>query len=180
MKTKDFLKRNLKEFLNFLPIAVFFVDSKGYILETNRKMESLLDSKSHELIDEKLDKVFEEKSVKKILSGEMNNEEAEIKGKEDKHLVNVFTKIDKEEDVIYIACSDLSKAKKIEEEMEEKVKELERFNRLATGRELRMVELKRDKKKIKEKFEKLKNEKEKLEREVEQLKEDNIDNDKRI
>lgn len=171
MEINNFLKNNLKNFLDFLPIGICFLDSKGYIVKVNKKMEKLLDYKKHELVDEKLVKIFEEESIKKILAGEMKNEEAKIKGKENQFLVNIFTK--KIENVIYIACNDLSRAKKIEEEMEEKVKELERFNRLATGRELRMVELKREKKKIKEKYEKMKDEKEKLKKEIEQLKEDN-------
>lgn len=165
MDKEKFLEKYTEDFLEFLPLAICILDSEGYIVKVNQKMEELLDYKKHQLVDEKLDKIFNEQDIKKILSGGVREEEVEVKGKEETIPVNLFA--DKkigDKEMFFVALSDLSRAKEIEKEMEEKVKELERFNRLATGRELRMVELKRDKKKLKGKIEK-------LEKKIEKLKE---------
>lgn len=163
MGKENFLKESLEDFLEFLPLAVCLLDSEGYIVKVNKKMEELIDYKKHQLVDEKIDKVFYEESIKKILSGKIQEEEIKVKGRNEVIPASLFT--DRNiggEEIIFIALKDLSHAKKVEKEVEEKVKELERFNRLATGRELRMVELKRDKKKLEEKIKKLNNKIEKL------------------
>ncbi len=154
---KEINREYFDKFLSFLPIAVCFVDSEGYILKINEKMEKLTGYKSHELVDDRLEKLFKG-DAERILNKELKDEEIKVNGKNEEIPVTVFTEknIGEKGLDIFIALSDLSRAKKIEKEMEEKVKELERFNRLATGRELRMVELKRDKKKLKEKVDELK------------------------
>lgn len=171
--TEDFFD----DFLSFLPIAVCFVDSQGYILNINEKLEKLSGYKKHELIDDKLNKLLGAEAGK-VLTKEIKDEEMEITGKEKKFPVTIFSekRVEEEGAKIFIAFSDLTRAKKIEREMEEKVQELERFNRLATGRELRMVELKRDKKRLKEKIERLEEEKEKLQQEIKDNKEDKKEN----
>lgn len=155
MSEKKNKKDYFDEFLSFLPLAVCFVDSEGYILEINEKMEKLLGYKSHELIDSKLNKLFGD-DAEEILLKEVKDKELEVEGKGKKMPVIVFSekRVAENGPSVFIAVSNLNRAKKIEKQMEEKVKELERFNRLATGRELRMVELKRDKKKLKKKIEK--------------------------
>ena len=144
------------EFLSFLPLAVCFVDSEGYILKVNEQMEKILGYKSHELIDDNLEKLFGE-DADEVLLKEVKDKEMKVQGKDEEIPVIVFSekRVSGEGPSVFIAISDLTRAKKIEKEMEEKVKELERFNRLATGRELRMVELKRDKKKLKKRIKKL-------------------------
>ncbi len=162
------------DFLSFLPIAICFVDSEGYILKINEKMEKISGYKKHELIDNKISKLLGSEASE-VLIKEVKDEEMKVNGKEDDFPVTVFTekRIEESGVKIFIAFSDLTRAKKIEREMEEKVKELERFNRLATGRELRMVELKRDKKRLKKKIERLEKEKEELEKENKEDKKEN-------
>ncbi|MGM0439024.1 MAG: PAS domain S-box protein [Patescibacteria group bacterium] len=164
-------KEYFEDFLAFLPVAVCFVDSEGYILKVNKKMEKLLGYKSHELIDDRLNKLFGD-NAKEILNKELKDEEIVAQGKNKEVSVNIFSekRVGKEKTCIFIALFDLSRAKEIEKKMEEKVKELERFNRLATGRELRMVELKRDKKKLREEKQELKEEVEKLEEQIQKIK----------
>ena len=60
-------KEFLKEFLSFLPLAVCFANSEGYILEVNERMEKLLNYKRHELVDDNLEKIFPKEEVEKIL-----------------------------------------------------------------------------------------------------------------
>ena len=47
------------------------------------------------------------------------------------------------EDEILTIVRDITERKRAEQELKQKMEELERFNRLAVGRELRMIELKR-------------------------------------
>lgn len=171
--TEDFFD----DFLSFLPIAICFVDSEGYVLKINEKLEKLSGYKKHELIDDKLSKLLGDKAGE-VLTKELKDQEMSVSGKEGEFPVTIFSEKRIEEDgaKIFVAFSDLTRAKKIEREMEEKVKELERFNRLATGRELRMVELKRDKKRLKEKIKRLETEKKELEKELKDNKEDKKEN----
>ena len=152
-----------EDFLSFLPLAVCFVDSDGYIVKVNEQMEKILGYKEHELIDVQLEKLFGDRADEVLLK-EVKDKEMKVSGKNEDIPVIVFSekRISDEGTSVFIAISDLTRAKKIEKKMEEKVEELERFNRLATGRELRMVELKRDKKKLKRKVDKLKEKIDKL------------------
>ncbi len=158
-------KDYFNDFLSFLPVAICFVNSEGYILNVNEKAEKILDYKKHELIDSEMNKIFKKKDVESILSRDIRAEEIEVKSKEGEKPVSLFSgkRVGDDKSHIFVALSDLSRAKKIEKEVEEKVKELERFNRLATGRELRMVELKRDKKKLKQEVEEMEDKLKKIE-----------------
>ncbi len=156
MPDKKISKNYFTDFLNFLPMAVCFIDENGYIIDANNELESLIGYKKHELVDSKLNKIFSDDDAGRIMNQEFGGEEFLLKGKETNVPVNLFSKKREGGKDGFIALSDLSKAKEIEREVEEKVKELERFNRLATGRELRMVELKREKSKLEEENQRLK------------------------
>jgi hypothetical protein len=85
-------------------------------------------------------------------------------------IVNTFwaTRIKKEEiEGFLLAFIDITLLKKIQKEMEEEIKlktkdlrekiiELEKFQKIAIGRELKMIELKEEIKKLREELEKLK------------------------
>ncbi len=172
MNKANFFKKNLESFFSFLPVAICLIDSEGSLLEINKKMEDLSGYKKHELVDSKLSKIFKQEEAEEIMDKGVNGRELFIKGNEKKSPVNVYKKTIPGEDFFFLAFVDLSRAREIRSEMKEKVKEIERFNRLATGRELRMVELKRDKEKLKEKNKKLKKNIEKLRNELHNLKKD--------
>ena len=52
---------------------------------------------------------------------------------------------DKQGNIIYIVCTarDITEHKKAEEELKKKMRELETFQKVAVGRELKMIELKK-------------------------------------
>jgi len=56
----------------------------------------------------------------------------------------------------FFGVFDLTEIKKKEEELQEKMEELERFNKLAIGRELKMIELKKEIEELKKELEKYK------------------------
>ncbi len=157
---ENIFKNYLEDILSFLPVAVLFTDDQGRILKINEKVEKILEYKSHELVDSRLDKIMDVEKMEDVLVKEQRDEKITLKGKNKDILVNFFSekKIREDKPIILISFFDLSRAQKIEKRMEEKVKELERFNRLATGRELKMVELKREKKKLEKKNEELEKE----------------------
>jgi len=74
--------------------------------------------------------------------------------------INASAKIRKDETGEYIgyffALVDLTEIKEKEKELREKVEELETFNKLAVGRELKMIKLKEEIKELKNQLEKKK------------------------
>lgn len=170
MSEEQFSKEFFEEFLNFIPLSIVLIDGEDYIFEVNSQTESLSGYKKHELVDDKVEKIFTERDIEKLRRG-ATKEEMSIMGKDKKRRVEAFS--EKFDNGMFIALSDLDRAKEMEREMEEKVKELERFNRLATGRELRMVELKRDKKKLEEGNDKLETKLKEIKSELEKIKKKN-------
>ncbi len=168
MTDKNIFEKCSSDFLDFLPIAICFFDSEGIIFEVNKKAEDLLKYKRKELLNQKINKLLSEEDSEEILKSEIDDREFIIKGKEGEFPTKVFSKKDMAgQGNVFMAFYDLSKSKEIEKKMKKNMKELERFNRLATGRELRMVELKRENKKLKE-------EKENFEKKLKKLEEDKL------
>ncbi len=152
-ENKKYCSYYFKEFLYFVPVGICFVDEDGLIFEVNKKTEQMLGYKKHELIDNNFDTIVHKEDLNKFLKQEIFEEEVDLIGKEEEVTVSAYSKrVEKEGNfLIFVVFCDVTESKEKEMEVEEKVKELERFNRLATGRELKMVELKRENRKIIEK-----------------------------
>lgn len=175
------LEMYIREFSSFLPLAVCTVNPPKIIIDANQSFQNLTNYNPMEIIGEPLEKVFLEKKEIDNLLEEIQekrrivDKELTIISKDKKEIpVNVSISARKDEEGNYIGCfmafSDITEIKKNREGLEAKIKErtkalqdkieeLGRFNRLAVGREVKMIELKEEIGKLKEELEKNKYEK---------------------
>ena len=180
-KTKEDLNdisSYLDDFSTFLPIAVCDLSPAGIIIHINKSFEDVSGFSALEIVGEHLADIFLEKSkINKILNLTrrreiVKNQEFTLLAKDKKEIiVNTFfsARKDKEGNLIgyFLGMIDISSLKELQYEMETKVEErtkelqgkieeMEKFQKLAVGRELKMVELKEEIKKLKEELEKTK------------------------
>lgn len=149
------LEIHTEELWHFLPIPVCLANPIFNIVNTSRALEETSGYKGIEITGENLKdflKNFEE--IKKELANKetISGKEAIFLTKGKKEIpVTLSAKVRKDErgDITgyFFAFIDMTGMKEKEKELQEKVKELEKFNRLAVGRELKMIELKKEIKK---------------------------------
>jgi PAS domain S-box-containing protein len=160
------LESYIKDLWRFFPLPVCYVNSYQIILDANLALEEFFGWEVLELIGEKAAIFFADKSkaqriYQEILKKEKTIiEESEvITKKEEKRIANISARRreDDKGNIIgyYLAFFDISKLKQLQEKLEDQVKErtrelqarveeLERFHKLAVGRELKMIELKKE------------------------------------
>ena len=175
------LEEYIEEFSAFLPLAVCTVTPREIITNINRSFSELTDYKEIEIIGEEIEILFENKKkwkdlAEQILKGKLvKGEEMILISKGGKKIpVSISASLRKAEEGIiigyFLAFFDITEIKKLREELEEKVKErtkelqerideLERIQRLTVGRELKMIELKEEIEELKEELEKYKSRK---------------------
>jgi len=160
----------IKEFSDFLPLAICTVNPLGMVININRAVEILSGYSSFEIVGEHISNLFfEKKGVEKIERAiqkklSQNRELTLITRRKKKIPVNVIASArrDKEGNYMgyFLALSDVTEVKALQENLEEKIKErtnelqkrveeLEKFHKLTVGRELKMIELKKEIKKLK-------------------------------
>jgi len=170
------LEKFLEELSIFLPLPFCGVSPMGVIVNINRAFSDLTGYIDIEIVGEKIDGLFSDKKEAKIFEEKIIKKE-QIKGQEIKLatksgkelIVNVSASLrkDKDDDIIgyFLAFSDITELKAFQRQLEEKVaertqqlqvkiEEMERFNKLAVGRELKMIELKKEIEKLKEELQK--------------------------
>jgi len=172
------LERYIEEFSTFLPLAVCTANPLGIIININQAFQNLTGYGATEIVGELAINLFSNKKEAETLEKTVFKEKTAVTKelilltKEKKEIpVSVFASAREDEtgNIIgyFLAISDISEFKKLQEGLEEKVKgrtqelqekieELERFQRLAVGRELKMVALKEEIEKLKEELEKAK------------------------
>lgn len=165
------LERYIEELSTFLPLPFCIVNPSGVILNINQTFTDLTGYNNLEIIGEKMNHLFDKKKEagdleRRILKeGLVKNQEMTLITKSKVPvIVNVSGSVrkDREGNFIgyFLAFSDISELKKLQKELEQKVEErtrqykekmeeLEKFNKLAVGRELKMVELKQEIEKLK-------------------------------
>jgi len=154
------LESYISDLFTFLPVPICLVSPLGVVLEFNPAFEKISGHESHEIIGEGVEKIFEKKEIDNLIKeirkeGEVESRETMLLTKKrDKIEVDIFIRPrkDNEKKIVgfFIGVFDLTKIKKSEKELQEKVEELQGFQRLAVGRELKMVELKREIEKLKQ------------------------------
>jgi PAS domain S-box-containing protein len=133
--------------------GVLIEDKNGIITFINPKTERILEYPGDEIIGKPLDAFFAAESLDEIEGTTFNQApqtenkyEAVLITKKGNNVPVIISTVPLFENGKYAgrlsALTDVSKIKSLEEELQKKVEELEHFNRLMVGRELRMVELK--------------------------------------
>lgn len=154
------LQEYIEDFWNFLPIPVCDINGVFNIINVGRRFLEFLGYQQKEIIGEDIKKIFYFKEELQkfrdtlLKKGEISNQRITLLTKHKKTVpVTVFARARISERAVvsyFVAFIDLREIEKKEEELQEKIDELEKFHKLATGRELKMVQLK-------EKIEQLKN-----------------------
>jgi len=172
------LERYIEEFSTFLPLAVCTANPLGIIININQAFQNLTGYGATEIVGELAINLFSNKKEAETLEKTVFKEKTAVTKelilltKEKKEIpvsVSASAREDETGNIIgyFLAISDISEFKKLQEGLEEKVKgrtqelqekieELERLQRLAVGRELKMVALKEEIEKLKEELEKAK------------------------
>ncbi len=170
------LERYIKEFSSFLPLAVCTINPPKIIIDVNQSFKNLTGYDALDIIGEPLENIFLEKKEIESLTEEIYKKEKPqtreltlvSRGKKEIPVsVSVAARKDAEGNFIgyFLALSDITEIKKFREKLEEKVRgrteelrekieELEKFQKMAMGRELKMVELKEEIEKLKKELEK--------------------------
>lgn len=150
----------IKSFWKVLPIPVCSTNPIFTILENGNTFNTLFQYTKDEIVGETLEMLFaskmdfEELAKKLNQRGEIFNFETIIhskKGDEIVVLISAIARLDEIGDVVGYLFSlvDITKNKKIEQELKEQINDLETFQRLTIGRELKMIELKKRIRKLK-------------------------------
>jgi len=173
MEDLEDLVSYVQNFNFFLPIAVCSISPNRNIIDINRAFEELTNYKPLEIIgksvktlfleEDKIDKIINESIKKKTV----RSRELTLISKDKKKIlvdISVSVREDKKGNSIgyFASITDITEIKKFQESLEEQVKErtkelqdkireLEKFQKITVGRELKMIELKK-------KIERLKNE----------------------
>jgi PAS domain S-box-containing protein len=149
----------------FLPIPVCFVNSAFNILNASKTLEDITNYRGIEIVGESLKKILKNsQELFQVLDqkGIVSSKEVALLTKEGKEiLVNVSAKArkDDEGDILgyFFSFIDLTDIKEKEAELRKKIKELEKFQKISIGRELKMAELKKDIERLKKESEKRSN-----------------------
>jgi len=174
----EILEDYIKSFTTFLPLAVCALNPLKIIIDVNQAFQRLIKYRAIEIVGKPLEEIFvEKKEVESFLEEVRKKEkvvskELTLVSKEKKEIpVNVSVSIRKDEagNLIgyFLAFFDIAEVKKFREKLEEKVKErtkelnekveeLEKFHKLAVGRELKMIALKNEIEELKKELEKYK------------------------
>jgi PAS domain S-box-containing protein len=165
------LESYLRDLWQFLPLPICYLNPYRIILDVNLALENFFSFSFEELIGQNVKIFFSEKKFLEDLFEEILakkkiiNRECEVitKNGEKKFVhLSASTREDKEGNLIgyYFSFSDISELKKLQLELDEKIKErtkelqerieeLEKFHRLVVERELKMIELKEEIEKLK-------------------------------
>lgn len=144
----------LERLWDFLPNPICDINGALIIINVDKSFLKFFGYKKEEIIGESIEKIFYEKEEFDSFKKELSKNEA-ISQKDFILVTNkgkivpaaVFVSPKKVEGIIIsylVAFLDLSEIKEKEKQLQDKIKQLEFFQKLAEGRELKMVELKKE------------------------------------
>lgn len=148
------LEKYIRAFWRFLPIAVCYINPAFKILDISKNFENLFGFTSLEIIGQHLGKIFQEskeiEEMEKVLLKKevIFKKETTLLTKQGRKFpvnLSVMPRED-EEGTLYgyfLAFLDITESKRLEKELKDKIVDLEKFQELVVGRELKMIELKK-------------------------------------
>lgn len=176
----EYLEWYIKEINLFIPIAVCGTTAIGIITFVNRALQELIGRKEIDIIGQPIENLFLEKEKIREIIAEIAREKTTESGeltlisisktkKEILVKIDIAARQDNEGNLIgyFIALTDITESRKFREELEKKVQkragqlqkkigELERLTTLIINRELGMIGLKKEIKRLKEEINKAK------------------------
>jgi PAS domain S-box-containing protein len=162
----------LEQITSFLPVAVCIITGVKVFLDVNDSFEKLTGYPSLEIIGKPIDSIFEEKeNIKTLINsvekkGDVESEELTLLTSKKKKIpvrVSCGQRKDNQQNITgyFLTIVDISESKEFQKKLEETVRErtkqlrrrlneLEIFHNMTVGRELKMIELKKEIKGLKE------------------------------
>jgi PAS domain S-box-containing protein len=138
-------------FLEHSPIFVYFKDENIRTIRLSKNFESMLGKPIAELLGKNMDDLFPSELAKKMVKDDMRiiKEGKEVIAEEelnDRFYTSIKFPIQIENKPTYLAgfTIDITDRKRMEDALKSKMHELQRFQDLTVGRELRMIELKKE------------------------------------
>lgn len=158
INSKALIEKKLEEtesifsaFLDYCPVYFFFKDDKARPIRLSKNFHELLCVPVEDALGKSMFDLFPEDMAKSMIDDDMKviNEKKPVKIEEQLNgLVFETTKfpIQITPELTYLAgfTINITEKKKSEEQLNQKIDELERFNDLTVGRELKMIELKKE------------------------------------
>jgi len=147
-----FLEDYINDIFTFSPLPFCFVSPSGVILESNPVFVKFSNFTFDEIIGKAIEELFNEGEIEKLVKDTL--EKGFVEGREMKFFpkgkteisIQVFTRVREDEGGkvagYFMSFFDLTKIKKTENELRERIEELEAFHNLTANRELKMIELK--------------------------------------
>lgn len=158
IKSKVIIENELKQseqifsaFMEYCPVFFFFKDQEARPIRLSSNYEKMLGRPASEVIGKSMYEIFPEELARKMIQDDLSvlkkNEPVSVEEELDGRVYQTLKFPIKMHDTPpYLAgfTIDVTEQKKSEEALRQKIDELEQFNELTVGRELKMIELKQE------------------------------------
>lgn len=153
------LENYILELFTFTPAPICFISPIGVILEFSPAFEKISEYRFYEVVGEEIGAILGETESKELVAETLGKggvwaKEMTLLTKTKRRVpVSVFSRARKDEDDkivgFFVGVFDLTEVKNTQGKLQEKIEELERFRKIAIGRELKMVALKEELRRLK-------------------------------
>lgn len=145
------LENYIKDIWRFLPVPVFYLNPLGIIMDAGEMSAVLFDLPKEDIIGTRFRDYF--MSSEGIVAQEQESEKAGLVLNREAILkrgvpvsISILSRKDENGELIgfFVSLTDLTEIKTFQRHLEEKNKQLETFNSVAVGRELKMIDLEKE------------------------------------
>ncbi|MBI5699469.1 PAS domain-containing protein [Candidatus Saganbacteria bacterium] len=145
------LENYIKDIWRFLPVPILYLNPLGMIIDAGEMASALFNLPKEEIIGTRLRNYFD--SPEAIVSQEQESEKAGMALSREAVLkrgapvsISILARKDEAGELIgfFVSLTDLTDIKTFQRHLEEKNKQLETFNAVAVGREIKMIALEKE------------------------------------